>query len=158
MGEIIACKEMRVGDVVRALGGPKGSNWRDARAEVVDVRWTSPRGGSGYFRVKGRRGHPMPFDNEQTWDEGSKVYRVSRAPTENVGHYGCQAGDRVVKVVAPHNGKPHFTTTWTIECPACGDRHRVRPAFRRANEGEVERAELTLPELPAPERLVAAAA
>lgn len=72
--------------------------------------------------------------------------RIVQRPS--VGHYGCSAADRVVKVLPPDDGvRPNWRKTWEVECPGCGEVHKVRPLWREAKPGEVERAEARLPEL-----------
>lgn len=69
-----------------------------------------------------------------------------RLTRPSVGHYGCHRADRVVKVLPPDDtSRPHWTTTWEVECPACGEVHKMRPMWRTAKPGEAERAEMRMP-------------
>jgi hypothetical protein len=74
------------------------------------------------------------------------VERSAHATGTYVGHYGCELGDRIVRVRLPrdNHGRPHWQATWEILCPACGTRHRVRPMWRRANHEEKRAAEVVL--------------
>jgi hypothetical protein len=54
-----------------------------------------------------------------------------------IGHYGCSAADRIVAVRPPRNDpSPHWTHVWMAECPACGERHPIKPMWRRATASE----------------------
>lgn len=69
--------------------------------------------------------------------------RDSRGRLIYIGHYGCAGGDRIVKVKLPAGTpQPHWATTWTVDCPACGRSHPARPMWRLGTPGERRAAEL----------------
>lgn len=65
--------------------------------------------------------------------------------TAIIGHYGCSAARRLVKVRRPRRAKkPKFGSAWRVLCPACGSDHIVVPTWRKATRQERALAEVTL--------------
>lgn len=58
--------------------------------------------------------------------EGGKL-----TPTGTVGHYGCQTGDRLVRVGVVAGAATGPRVIEVASCPACGNPHsRIKPAWR----------------------------
>lgn len=56
-------------------------------------------------------------------------------PTGTVGHYGCQAGDRIVRVGVVEGVDKGPAVIEVDPCPACGNRHmKVKPNWRRPTD------------------------
>lgn len=61
-----------------------------------------------------------------------------------VGHYGCAAANRLVKVGTRRAAKPKYNEKSTVErCPGCGHEHLgISPMWRRPRRGEFARVEV----------------
>ena len=53
-------------------------------------------------------------------------------PTGTVGHYGCQAADRLVRLGVADGLSKGPRVIEVASCPACGNRHtKVKPTWRQ---------------------------